>query len=257
VPKAACAAAILAAAAALTPAPAGAAEVRVAVAANFAEVLKALAPGFERRTGDRVTAIVGSTGKLYAQIVHGAPFDVMLAADRRRPRLLVANGFAVEGSRFTYAVGRLTLWSPDPKRIAGDGAAILRRGAFRRLAIANPRLAPYGQAAKETLTSLGRWPLPKGRLVQAENIGQAFALVATGNADLGLVALSLVLSPRNGQKGSRWDVPAKLYRPIRQDAVLLRRAAGDAAAKAFLAYLRAPATRGAIARFGYTAPSQP
>ena len=226
-------------------------EVLVAVASNFAEAMDRLKEDFEAGGSYELKVSAGSTGKLYAQIVNGAPFDVFLAADQRRPRLLVEEGRASAESRFTFAVGRLTLWSPDPKRVRPDGPAALRAGSFRKLAIANPRLAPYGEAAREVLQALGQLQSLSGRLVLGENIGQAHALVATGNAELGLVSLSQVLSPRNAKPGSRWDVPARLHSPIRQDAVLLARASGNSAAKAFLSFLGSAEARSTIRRFGY------
>jgi molybdate transport system substrate-binding protein len=242
-----------AAAAALTAVPGYAAgkQALVAVAANFAEVMERLEPEFERSSGHRLTVTTGSTGKLYAQIVNGAPFDVLLAADTVRPQRLEREGHAVPGTRFTYAVGRLTLWSPDPARIGPDGARTLRAGQFRRLAMANPDLAPYGAAARATLRALDLDAALQERIVMGENVGQAHALVATGNAELGLVALSYVLSPRNDAPGSRWDVPGHLHQPIRQDAVLLLRAEENSAARDFLAYLRRPEVRAVIREFGY------
>jgi molybdate transport system substrate-binding protein len=236
---------------AVLPRSAVAGEALVAVAANFTEVMERLEADFERDSGHQLTVAVGSTGKLYAQIAHGAPFDVLLAADQERPERLESEGLAVAGSRFTYAVGRLTLWSPEEGRVDVDGAATLRAAAFRSLALANPDLAPYGAAAKETLEHLGLWETLAGKIVKGENIGQAHAMVASGNAELGFVALSSVLSPRNQQPGSRWDVPADLYAPIRQDAVLLQRAADNPAAKAFLAFLRSDAVRALIETYGY------
>lgn len=199
-----------------------------------------------------MTVVAGSSGKLYAQIANGAPFDVFLSADQERPGRLEKEGLAVAGSRFTYATGRLTLWSAEPGRVGRDGAATLRRGEFRRLAIANPALAPYGAAAKQALEKLGLWDRFKDRIVMGETIGQAHAMVASGNAELGFVALSSVLSPRTETKGSRWDVPGDLHAPIRQDAVLLSRAAGNPAARGFLAFLRSEKARGLIESFGYS-----
>ena len=226
-------------------------ETLVAVATNFSEVMSALAPRFEAATGQRVRVSAGSTGKLYAQIRNGAPFDILLAADQHRPALLAASPFGVEGSVFTYAVGRLTLWSADATRIGRDGARTLEAGDFHHLAIANPKLAPYGLAAEQTLRALGLWQSLKDRIVQGENIGQTFSLIATGNAELGLVALSYVVSPRNRRAGSRWDVPSDLYAPIRQDAVLLARGADNPAAVALMRFLKGPEARTLIARFGY------
>lgn len=232
---------------------ASAAEALAAVATNFAEVMEALAPKFAAASGHTLRVSSGSTGKLYAQIMNGAPFDLLLAADRRRPELLEASPKGVAGSRFTYAVGRLALWSADPARLGSDGAAALRAGDFRHLAMANPRLAPYGLAAQQTLVSLGLWDGLRDRIVMGENIGQVFSLVATGNAELGFVALSSLMSPLGRRGGGWWDVPADLYQPIRQDAVLLAHGADNAAAKAFLAYIRGAEARKIIAAYGYGA----
>jgi molybdate transport system substrate-binding protein len=231
--------------------PAAADPVLVAVAANFVEPLEQIAAAFEAETGHRVTPVSGSSGKLYAQIVNGAPYHLLLAADQARPQRLEAEGHAVSGTRFTYALGRLTLWSPDPQRVAADGAATLRAAQFRRLAMANPALAPYGAAARQTLEALGLAETLAPRIVLGENVAQAHAMVATGNAELGFVALSYVLSPRNPTPGSRWDVPIELYQPIRQDAVLLLRARDNPAAQAFLAFLASPAVRERLGGLGY------
>lgn len=235
----------------LNTAPLAAKEVVLAaVAANFAEVAGALEPLFEAASPDadlRVTT--GSTGKLYAQITAQAPFDVMLAADQARPMRLEAEGTAVAGSRFTYAVGRLTLWSPDPALIGDDAAAAMQAPQVRFIAMANPDLAPYGLAAQQALQGLGLQTDLQDKLVMGQNIGQTFSMVATGNAEMGLVALSAVLSPRNPHSGSRWDVPQDLYDPIRQDAVLL--SPDNSAARAFLEFLRSPAAKEVIGQFGY------
>lgn len=235
------------------PVPAAGGEATVAVAANFAEVVERLEERYERETGHALTVAIGSTGKLYAQIANGAPFDVFLAADQARPQRLEKEGLAVTASRFTYATGRLTLWSREPGRVGSDGAATLEEGDFRLLAIANPELAPYGAAARRALESLGLWQGLRGKLVMGETIGQAHAMVASGNAELGLVALSYLVSPRNEVRGSRWDVPADLYPPIRQDAVLLKRAAGNAAARGFLDFLRSQEAKDLIEAYGYAA----
>jgi molybdate transport system substrate-binding protein len=228
-----------------------AAEATVAVAANFAEPLEVLQKMLGEETGHDLVVVSGSTGKLYAQIVNGAPFDVLLAADQERPAKLAEEDQGEPASVFTYAIGRLTLWSPQPDAVAQDGVKTLRDGDFLHLAIANPELAPYGLAAQHTLQNLGLWEELQGRLVRGENIAQTFQMVESGNADLGFVALSYVVSKRNKNPGSRWDVPAELHEPIRQDAILLRRGAANEAAKAFLAFLRSPEAREVIERFGY------
>jgi molybdate transport system substrate-binding protein len=244
--------AALALAAALRPAVG--AEATVAVAANFLEPCQTLETLFAARTNHSLRLSSGSTGQLYAQIVHGAPYDVLLAADRRRPRLLEAQGLAQRGSRFTYAVGALVLWSADPHAIRGSGPDVLARGHFRHLAIANPQLAPYGLAAQQTLEALGVWKRLLPKLVRGQNIAQTFQFVVSGSAELGLVARSQVVSPLNPVAGSRWDVPASLHQPIRQDAVLLAHGEDNPAASAFLRFLRSPEATRLIRSFGYTTP---
>lgn len=230
---------------------ASAEEVRVAVAANFRAALSEIVKLFERDT--RHTALVssGSSGKFYAQINHGAPFDVFFSADVARPQLMEEEGLAVPGSRFTYAIGRLTLWSPDPNLIKGEGLTVLSNGPFEHLAMANPKTAPYGAAAKHILEALGLWNHIKGRIVQGENIGQAFHFVYSQNAQLGFVALSQVLGPKINGAGSRWDVPENLHEPLRQQAILLITGQQNKAATAFLDYVKGPKARTIIEQFGY------
>jgi len=228
-----------------------AAEALAAVAANFSEPAERLEAIFESETGHELTLATGSTGKLYAQIAQGAPFDLLLAADAIRPARLEADGPGIAGTRFTYALGRLSLWSADPERIGADGLATLREGDFAHLAIANPELAPYGLAAKQALMHFGSWKMLAPKLVRGENIGQVFAMVATGNAELGLVAKSYVISPRNRGRGSRWDVPTSAHDPIRQQAVLLRPGVSNPAARDFLAFLRSHEAQEVILSFGY------
>jgi len=192
--------------------------------------------------------IPGSTGKLYAQIVNGAPFDVFLAADVERPARLEADGRAVPGCRFTYALGRLALWSRDATRV-DDAGEVLRSAEFNRLAIANPRLAPYGRAAREALLALGLWEALQPRLVLGENIAQTHVFVYTGNADLGFVAWSQILA--GGAGGSHWLVPAALHEPVEQQAVALR---DNGPVRAFVDFLRSPDARQIIREFGYDTP---
>ncbi len=226
-------------------------EVLVAVASNFAVVVEGLEPDFEASTGHDLRLVSGSTGKLYAQIVRGAPFEILLAADQLRPARLVSDGLAIGASLRTYALGRLVLWSTDPERVGSDGRETLRQTNFRRLALANPDLAPYGVAAREVVASLDLEEILANRLVMGENIGQTHALVATGNAELGLIAASqLAQSPVPG-KGSRWLVPDHLHGPIRQDAVLLRRGSESMGARAFLDYLASREVKDVIRSFGY------
>lgn len=226
-------------------------DVIIAVATNFIDTARALETAFEAETGLQITLSSGSTGQIYAQIENGAPYSVFLAADQERPERLVANGTAVEGTRFTYATGQLVLWSADAAILAGDGEAVLRGGDYRALAIANPDLAPYGLAAMQTLSSLGLEETVSDRLVMGQNIGQAFSLVASGNAELGFVARSQILSRPEGEKGSSWLVPESLHDPIRQDAVLLKRGMDDEAAYKFIAFLRSERAAAIIAAHGY------
>ena len=231
-------------------APGSADDVHVAVASNFVPVLTELAPTFSAQTGHRLLPSAASTGKLYAQIRQGAPFAVFLSADSRHAERLEAEGHAVRGSRFTYALGQLVLWSPDVGRIDADGA-VLRAGRFDRLALANPRLAPYGLAAQQALERLGLWEALQSRLVQGENIAQAYQFVASGAAPLGFVAASQLAD--TGAGGSSWTVPATLYDPIEQQAVLLR---DEPPARAFLTFPCEADSQTLIARRGYTLPSR-
>ena len=230
---------------------ASAEEFQVAVAANFRATLSEIVRIFERDTKHTVLINSGSSGKFYAQIKHGAPFDVFFSADVMRPQRIEEEGFAVPGSRFTYAIGRLTLWSPDPNMIKGEGPTVLSNGRFEHLAMANPKTAPYGTAAKHTLEALGLWNRIKGRTVQGENIGQTFHFVYSQNAQLGLVALSQVLDPKINGAGSRWDVPEHLHEPLRQQAILLIHGQHNTAAQAFLDYVKGPKSRTIIKQFGY------
>ncbi len=225
-------------------------EIRAAVASNFAEAIQVLAGQFEAETGHRVTLIFGATGKHYAQISNGAPFDVFFAADEHRAERLEREGAAVPGSRFTYALGKLVLWSPR-KGLVDSTGSVLRHGNFRYLAIANPRLAPYGRAAQEVLQTLGLWEALQGKMVRGENIGQAFQFIRSGNAELGFVALSQVKRPGGGIKGSWWEIPRKLYTPITQQAVLLKE---SEAARAFLGFVKSDAARKIIQSYGYDTP---
>lgn len=230
-------------------------EATVAVAANFLAPLDALVAEFETATPHRITVTSGSTGQLYAQIVNGAPFDILLAADRERPRLLAEAGAGDASSVFTYAVGRLALWSRDPDLVGEDTLTGLAGLDFRWLAIAEPELAPYGAAAKQTLENLGAWAPLASRIVKGQNIAQTFAMVETGNADLGLVALSQALA--YDKPASYAVVPASLHDPIRQDAILLQRALENAAAVAFLEFMQTAQAREILERYGYSTPAGP
>jgi molybdate transport system substrate-binding protein len=224
----------------------------VAVAANYAAAAEAQALAFAEASGHRLTLTTGSSGKLYAQIAAGAPFDAMLSADSETPARLLAEGLAVAGTRLTYAQGALVLWSPDPARIGADPAAALGDPGLRHLAIANPDLAPYGAAAQQVLQKLGLWQTLQPRLVRGENVGQAFALVATGAAEAGFVAASALATAAD--RGSHWRVPAALHAPIPQDAVVLQHGADNGAARGFLAWLASPQAQAINATFGYGAP---
>ncbi|MFZ5653750.1 MAG: molybdate ABC transporter substrate-binding protein [Pseudomonadota bacterium] len=232
-------------------ATATAAEVTAAVAANFAPAMARLEPAFEQASGHRLTVVLGSSGKFVQQIRQGAPFAVLLSADVERPALLAETGLGVPASRFTYAVGRLALWSPDPQAI-GDGPAYLRAGQFRHLAIANPAVAPYGVAAQQVLEKLGLWSTVQERIVRGEDIGQVYAMVASGAAQAGFVALSSVVA--GAQPGSYWTVPQELHAPLKQDAILIARARDNPAAQALLDYLKTPASREVIRSLGYGLP---
>lgn len=229
------------------------AEVQVAVAANFVGPMKLLAANFESASGHKVVMTAGATGKFYAQIRAGAPFDVFLSADDETPERLDRDSATVPGSRFTYAVGKLVLWSPRPDYVDGNGD-VLRRNQFAHLAVAAPKLAPYGAAAVETLGKLGLLATLEPKFVQGESIGQTFSFVASGNAELGFVALSQVLEDGKLKSGSAWVVPAQLHRPIRQDAVILSAGRDNPAATALMAYLRSVPAQQLIRAFGYDLP---
>ncbi|MFI8748347.1 molybdate ABC transporter substrate-binding protein [Pseudomonas sp. NPDC077186] len=230
--------------------PALAAEVQVAVAANFTAPLQAIAARFEQASGHKLVAAFGATGQFYAQIKHGAPFEVLLAADASTPARLESEGETVAGSRFTYAIGGLALWSADVNRLDGSPAA-LHAGEFAHLAIANPQAAPYGLAAIQVLDKLGLREAVQGKLVEGQNITHAHQFVSTGNAELGFVALSQVYQNGRLSSGSAWIVPQALYDPIRQDAVILKRGANNPAAAALMEYLRGPEAAAIIESFGY------
>ncbi|HRD34658.1 MAG TPA: molybdate ABC transporter substrate-binding protein [Rhodocyclaceae bacterium] len=227
-----------------------AAEVLVAVAANFTTPMQQIAADFEKETGHKAVLSFGATGKFYAQIVNGAPFDVFLSADASTPEKLENEGHVVAGSRFTYAVGTLTLWSAKPDFV-DDKGEVLRSGDFRHLAIANPKTAPYGAAAIATLTKLQLLDAVQGRFVQGENIAQTLQFVSTGNAELGFVALSQVFKDGVITSGSAWVVPEELHDPIRQDAALLVRGKDNRAAAALLDYLKGEKAHAVIKSFGY------
>jgi molybdate transport system substrate-binding protein len=225
-------------------------EVQVAAAANLWATIQKIAAAFARDTGHRAVVALASTGRFYAQIRNGAPFEVLLAADQETPGKLETQGLAVPGTRFTYALGRLALWSADEGVVDARGE-VLRQPPQGKLAIADPRVAPYGRAAVETLRGLGVLPAWQSHVVQAENIAQAHQFVASGNARVGFVALSQVAEQGRFTRGSGWIVPAQDHAPIQQDAVLLARGANNPAATAFLDYLRGDAARAILRDAGY------
>jgi molybdate transport system substrate-binding protein len=231
---------------AMCGAPLRAAETNVAVAANFTEAAKEIAAAFKQKTGHEAVLSFGSSGQLYTQITQDAPFQIMLSADDERPRKLVDDGLAVSSSRFTYALGKLVLWSKIVDLTKGDEA--LKAGKFGRISIANPAAAPYGTAAIETMKALKLHEALKPKIVQGNSIAQAYQFIETTNAELGFVALSQ-LSSNSG--GSRWLIPQNLYTPIRQDAVLLKKAETSEAAVSFMAFLKGPDARSIIQKFGY------
>jgi len=233
----------------LLPSPcvsAQAAQTHVAVAANFTEPAKEIAALFKQKTGHEAILIFGASGAFLTQISHDAPFEVFLSADSDRPKAAIDQGFAVPGSSFTYAIGKLVLWSKVVDVTKGDDA--LKAGAFSKISIANPNAAPYGTAAIEAMKALGVYDALKPKIVQGNSIAQAFQFVDTKNAEVGFVALSQLFGVTDG---TRWPVPQELYSPIRQDAVLLKRGEKDEASIAFLAFLKGPEARAIIEKFGY------
>ena len=225
-------------------------DVHVAVAANFAAPMQKIAMAFEKDTGHKAVLSLGSTGKLATQIRNGAPFGVLLAADNKTPAKLVSEGLALETSRFTYAIGQLVLWSAQADVVDAQGS-VLSRSLTGKLAVADPKLAPYGAAAFEVMDKKGWTERLRPTFVTGENIGQTFQFVKTGNAALGFVALSQVMVDGKISAGSAWVIPSNLYSPIRQDAVLLKNGQGNAAAQALLQYLRGDAARALIRAYGY------
>ncbi len=229
---------------------AAAGTVSVAVAANFTAPMQKIAAAFEADTGNQATLSFGASGKFYAQITHGAPFQVLLSADEATPARLEREGKAVADTRFTYATGALVLWSAQPG-LVDDQGAVLRSGGFRHIALANPKVAPYGAAAVQVMEKMGLATTLQPRWVLGENIAQTFQFVASGNAQLGFVALSQVMVDGRVAQGSGWRVPASLHAPIRQDAALLLPGRGNAAAIALLQYLRGDKARSIMRAHGY------
>jgi len=231
----------------LAAAPAWAGDVQVAVAANFTEPAREIAAAFAAKTGAHAILSFGSSGQFYAQISQGAPFEVFLSADPDRPKRIEQEGLGVPGSRFTYAIGQLVLWSKTPGLVDASGA-VLARGVFNKLAIADPTAAPYGVAAIQTMTKMGVYGRLQAKIVKGSSITQTYQFVESGAAELGFVALSQVIGDPSG---SRWQVPASLHAPIDQQAVLLWKGDKDPAARAFLQFLRGPEALAIIKRYGY------
>ncbi|NGZ10226.1 MAG: molybdate ABC transporter substrate-binding protein [Nitrospira sp. LK70] len=229
--------------------PAFAEPVLVAVAANFVPPFREVAVEFEKATGHSLKVAAGSSGNFYTQIKNGAPFDVFFSADNERPKLLEQEGFGVKDSRFTYAIGRVVLWSPNADLVKGDET--LRSKNFKRLAMANPKTAPYGVAAMQALQKLELWDSLQPHIVMGENLGQTIGFVESGNAQLGFVALSQVMDPKLKGKGSHWHVPTNLHEPIQQDVILLVKGKDNPAAKALMEFMGSPQSKEIIQRYGY------
>ncbi len=233
---------------------AGAEPITVAVASNFASAMPEITARFEAESRQPIRVAIASTGKLYTQIINGAPFDVLLAADIEHPKLLETSGHGVAGSRFTYAIGHLVLWSRDPALSGTDCRGTLKNLGKKRLAIANSDTAPYGAAAKETLINLHLWDRAKQRLVVGESIAQTLQFIVTGNASLGFIAANQALMERLPQTTCIWPVPSKLHRPIEQQAIQLQRAANNDVATDFMIFLQGTTAQAIIKRHGYTLP---
>lgn len=225
-------------------------EVQVAVAANFTAPIQAIAANFEKATGHTLVAAYGATGQFYTQIKNGAPFQVFLSADDTTPQKLEAEGETVKGSRFTYAVGALALWSAQPGYVDAQGE-VLKQNQFKHLSIANPKTAPYGLAAAQVLARAGLTEQVRDKLVEGQNITQAYQFVSTGNAELGFVALSQIYKDGKVTRGSAWIVPASMHDPIKQDAVILNTGKDSVAAKALVEYLKGPDAAAIIKSYGY------
>jgi molybdate transport system substrate-binding protein len=226
----------------------------VAVASNFSRTAQEIVARYEQTSGSPVQTTTASTGKLYAQIVNGAPFDIVLAADVLRPKMMEQSGVGVAGSRRTYAIGGLVLWSRDKKLAVGGCRAALASLGRQKLAIANPDTAPYGAAAKEFLQAAGLWETVLPNLVYGENISQTLQFVASGNASLGLIARSQDVDERLPESTCRWSVPDSMHEPIEQQAILLQRAGDKEVALDFLGFLHGPVARQIISSHGYSVP---
>jgi len=224
--------------------------VHIAVAANFSNTMQRLVTEFEKTSDYQISVSFGSSGKFYAQIKQGAPYELFFSADQVKPDALQTDGLVITASRFTYAIGRLAVWSARPDFV-NKIEANLKHGAFNKLAIANPKLAPYGSATLEVLKHLGLIDVTRAKWVLGENIAQTYQFVSTGNADLGFIALSQLLGTNKAQHGSYWLVPDTMHHAIRQDVVLLRSAAKSQGAKAFLDFMHTDMARNIVTEFGY------
>ena len=218
----------------------------IAVAANFTDAAKEIASAFKAKSGHEAILSFGASGQIYTQIQQSAPYKVFLSADDERPKKLAEEGLAIQGSRFTYAIGKLVLWSKDQDLIKGEET--LKANAFSKLSIANPSAAPYGAAAIEVLEALNLYGTIKTKIVMGNTIAQAFQFVETGNAEIGFVSLSQITG---NKAGSRWMVPQSLYTPIRQDAILLKNGETDDASREFISFLKGPEARAIIEKYGY------
>lgn len=237
-----------------SPLPAWSDRIYVAVASNFKKNLVHLATRFEKESGHSVIISSGSSGKLYSQISHGAPFQLFLSADLKRPQALLKAGFALPDSLFTYAQGHLVLWSPDP-HLFSNGSEPLTKATLQRIALGNPRSVPYGSAAQETLLSLGLWQTYQGQMVFGENVGQVLAFVMSGNVDAGFVALSQVMDHQGTlQPGSYWDVPPHLYSPLMQGGVQIKQSVDPEPADTLVQFLRSPTIQNTLTGLGYRSP---
>lgn len=225
-------------------------EIRIAVASNFSSTIKEIKKQFELSSGHKVILSFGSTGKHFAQITNGAPFEAFFAADVARPKLLEEQGMVQSGSRFTYAIGKVVLWSPDPAMVDKEGSVLIQSN-FRHLSIANPKLAPYGMAAEQIMKAKSVWDRLQGKLVRGENINQAYNFVKSGNAEAGFIALSQIIQPNNVIHGSYWIPPQLLYAPIEQQAVLLR---DNTVAREFLEFVKSEKMKKIIKDSGYDTP---
>lgn len=225
-------------------------QLSVAVAGNFYKPLQVISAQYQALTGDKILLSVGATGQLYAQLINGAPFEILLAADRASPSKLVEQGLAVKGSQFTYAKGKLLLWSSDPS-LVDDAGEILRSPQIVHLAIANPKTAPYGAAAIDVLKNLGVYQQLKDKIVEGQSVGQSFQQISSGVVSLGIIALSQLVVDNKIASGSGWVIPTTLYQPIEQDAVLLIKGTTNPIAKDFLRYLQTPECKEIIRSFGY------